>query len=59
MRLRLQGVPEEDQEIDSIADNPGADLLVASQGPALQLGDLKARFLFQDLTRGVVSDERT
>ena len=43
------GVPEEDQEIDFVVHDPGADLLVASQGTAFEPDDLKAQHLFKDL----------
>ena len=48
VRLRFERIPEEDEKIDLAIGDLGADLLIAAQGPALELGDLEAQLLFQD-----------
>src|SRR3990172_8041978 len=52
MRHGLERIPEKDQEIDLVVDDPGADLLVTSQWPTLQSDDLEVKFLFQNLACG-------
>ena len=46
MRLRLEGVPEEDQEVHLAAGDEGAELHVATERPALQLLDADPERLF-------------
>src|ERR1022692_897204 len=52
MGLRLEGIPEEDQEIDVSIHDLGADLLVPAQRSALELDDVKAQLLFQQRAGG-------
>jgi len=49
MRVRLEWIPEEDQQLDLALRDLGADLLVASQRPALQLVDGKSDLFFEQL----------
>src|SRR5229473_6079010 len=42
MRHGFERIPEKDEKIDLVRDNPGTDLLVPAQGPALQSRDFKA-----------------
>ena len=51
MGLGLKGIPEEDQEVDLVADDLGADLLVAAKRTTLKHVDLKSKELFQGLAR--------
>jgi hypothetical protein len=49
VRVGLQRVPQEDQEVDDPLRYPRADLLVATQRSALELGDLYAQLSLQHL----------
>src|SRR5258708_1434299 len=49
MRVRLEWIPEEDQQLDLALRDLGADLLVASQRPALQLVDGKSDLFLKQL----------
>jgi hypothetical protein len=50
MRIR-----EEDHKINFAISNPGPNLLIAAQGPALEFGDGEAKFLFQQRAGGTGS----
>jgi hypothetical protein len=49
VRVRLEWIPEEDQQVDLALRDLRADLLVASQRPALQLVDGKSDLFFEQL----------
>src|SRR5258708_19055091 len=49
MRVRLKWIPEEDQQLNLALRDLGADLLVASQWPALQLVDGKSDLFLEQL----------
>ncbi len=51
MRLGLQRVPEEDQEVDHPFDNLASDLLVTAQGAALQAHHAKVQLLAEQASR--------
>ena len=44
VRLRLKRIPEENQQVDLAIGDPGADLLVAAEGPAAETGDGQVEF---------------
>jgi hypothetical protein len=48
MRHWLERIPEEDQKIDLVIDNLGADLLITAQGLTLEFRNLEAKFALQD-----------
>ncbi len=52
VRLRFQRIPEEDQEVDFSARDPGADLLVTAEWSALQLVDRETEVSFQNAAGG-------
>jgi hypothetical protein len=45
VRLRLQRIPEEDQQVDVSLGDPRADLLVAAERAALEAGDIEAKLV--------------
>jgi hypothetical protein len=45
--MGLERVPEEDQQVERALDDPGADLLVATQWSALQRVDGNRQVLLQ------------
>ena len=52
MRLRFQRIPEEDQEVDLLAYDLGADLLVAAKGAAAQFLYSRVERQFEQRSRG-------
>jgi len=52
VRLGLQRVPEEDQQVDVAVRDPGADLLVAAQRAAEEAGDRQAELVAEQSARG-------
>jgi hypothetical protein len=52
VRLGLERVPEEDQDVDAALGDPGADLLVAADRPTEEPGDRQAELEFQQGTGG-------
>jgi hypothetical protein len=52
MRLGLQPIPEEDQEVDLPADDPGVDLLVAAERTALLSADRETEGSLEDRSGG-------
>jgi len=52
VRLRLQRVPEEHQQVDLAVRDPGADLLVAAQRAAAEAGDGQAEILVEQAPGG-------
>ena len=52
VRLRLQRIPEEDDEVDHAFRNLCADLLVATERTALQLENIHLQRLFEQGTSG-------
>ena len=49
VRMRLQRIPEKDQDIDAAFGDPGADLLIAPQRAALKLVDIGLKLLLQEV----------
>src|SRR5262245_18822923 len=47
VRLRLERIPEEDEQIDRALGDPGSDLLVAAERSAHQPGDLEPQLVLQ------------
>jgi len=52
MRLLLERIPKEDEEIDFTVDDLGPDLLITTEWSALEFGDGKIQFALQQHTRG-------
>ena len=48
MRMRLQRIPQEHQQIDLALGDAGADLLVAAAGAAPEAGDRQPELLLQE-----------
>ena len=53
MRLRLQRIPEEDEQVNLAVSDPGADLLVAAERPTLEAGHAQAELIAEqwDISR--------
>lgn len=58
MRLGLEGVPEEDQDVDAALGDPGADLLVAADRAAEEPGDRQAELELQQAAGGAGGVDR-
>src|SRR5207248_2068239 len=52
VRVRLQRVPEEHQQVDPALRDPGADLLVTAVRAAAEAGDRQAEPVLQQAARG-------
>ena len=52
MRLRLQRIPEEDEQVNLPVSDPGADLLVAAEWPALEAGHAQAELIAEQPAGG-------
>lgn len=52
MRLRLEGIPEEHQQVDETFRNLGTDLLVAANGTGKEPVYVQAEFVLQHRAGG-------
>ena len=51
MRMRLQRIPQEHQQVDLALGDAGADLLVTAVRPAAEAGHRQAELLLEEMTR--------